>query len=329
MKRHGWRVPEHETPPHTTDVKKKTASPCGGAAVSAKLSAENPQSRAQSARRTRQRCDGVRTSSKARAAVPEKTMFFLDWDDTLLPTTHLRSTRSITPSGTLVGVPPPSLRVQLLALEREVCDLLARVQGQPNTVVCIVTSASAGWVESSAAQFMPTVAAAIKSRQVRVRNARASSQGTNADATDSGNSALNPARWKADVFWEELAQLRWSSPAAPSSPSAPLHRDVDIEPPHCEPQSVRIVSIGDSHWERTAASVVGRQGDVVVTVKLAANPSCAALRQQLRRIRQAVDQLCSANRSAAINAVAQRDGKMPAKPASVAQARSGSGAIAT
>merc|ERR1712146_316185 len=137
------------------------------------------------------------------------------------------------------------------------------------------------------------------------------------------------ARWKADVFWEELAPLRWSTPGSSSLASSPQQSvDTELEEQqvfhHCEPQSVRIVSIGDSQWERTAASVVGRQGDVVVTVKLAANPSCAALRQQLRRILQAVPQLSSAKQSAAINTVAQRDQKKAAKATGMSQPRSAS-----
>ncbi len=289
-----------------------------------------PSTCAPEPRRTRRRHD-----SAPAAAPPTPTMFFLDWDDTLLPTTHLRSAKCITTSGEIVVEPPPSLRVQLLALEREVCDLLATTQGQPGAVVCIVTNASSGWVQSSAARFMPTVAAAIESRQIRVRHARAASAARDVSDQGGGTSVLNPARWKADVFWEELAPLRWR-PTIPSSPSSPLRSQQtdwlssleDLagspRPPtfqHCEPQSVRIVSIGDSQWERTAASVVGRQGDIIVTVKLAANPSCAALRQQLRRIRQAAAQLAAAKNSASINAVAQRDSKVKAAPTALAVAK--------
>ncbi len=320
MKRHGWAVPEEELLP-------KPAKEAGGDAPSAaEESVEAKPREARPTRRTRQRRDELCAPEAVPEAV-EQTMFFLDWDDTLLPTTHLRSASCITSSGGIVGVPPPSLQVQLLALEREVCDLLASLQEQPNAVVCIVTNASAGWVQSSAAEFMPAVAAAVKSRQIRVRNARTAvgtTHGTSAKVKGSG--VLNPARWKADVFWEELAPLRWSTPGSPSPAPSPQDFRVDAESlqeqpvfKHCEPQPVRIVSIGDSQWERTAASVVGRQGDVVVTVKLAANPSCAALRQQLRRIRQAATQLRSAKQSASINAVAQRNSKKPAKPASAPQ----------
>lgn len=250
-------------------------------------------------------------------------MFFLDWDDTLLPTTHLRTAGCVASSGALVGSVPESLRVELLALEREVCDLVEQAQEQPGAVVCIVTNASEGWVESSAAEFMPAVGAAIEARHIRVRHARVSSAAQDlAGGGSGGKSVLNPARWKADVFWEELAPLRWR-PSTPTLPPASPETDwqlvdeLEEEPvEHCEPQSVRIVSIGDSNWERTAASVVGRAGDIIVTVKLAASPSCAALRQQLRRIRQAMGQLATAKHSASINAVAQKS-KTKAKAAPV------------
>jgi hypothetical protein len=355
MKRHGWIASTADEP--KKGARARGEAPEGGDAVSpvgtdgaadrtpdavAPGQCETDEPTRRTRRRRHDKC-GVETA----AQTPGPTMFFLDWDDTLLPTTHLRSASCITASGELVGAPPPSLRVQLLALEREVCDLLAKAQDQPGEIaVCIVTNASEGWVQSSATTFMPMVAAAIESRQIRVRHARtASAAARDADTKGKrgGASVLNPARWKADVFWEELAPLRWcpSSPRSPSPPSSPQGDwtlvDAELRPPqqevfqHCEPQSVRIVSIGDSQWERTAASVVGRQGDVIVTVKLAANPSCAALRQQLRRIRQAMTQLSTARHSASINAVAQRDSnaKAHAKAPTPAVAKeSGSTAIA-
>ena len=331
MKRHGWATPGGEPKAdaplsgagaggaHAPGVAGRTST-ARGLTDGGAPACETPQS----TRRTRRRHDFA-----APAGTPKPTMFFMDWDDTLLPTTHLRSAKCFTTSGELIGEPPPSLRVQLLALEREVCDLLAKAQEQPGAVVCIVTNASEGWVQSSAAQFMPAVAAAIESRQIRVRHARTASAARDVADQGDGTSVLNPARWKADVYWEELAPLRWRPTTASSLPPsqqgdwALLDEDLanTTQYQHCEPQAVRIVSIGDSQWERTAASVVGRQGDIIVTVKLAANPSCAALRQQLRRIRQAVAQLSTAKHSASINAVAQRETKVKATPTPLAVAK--------
>ena len=330
MKRHGWAIPGSEpkadapisgagaggTHAPGVAVRTATARVTDGGGRACETS--------QSTRRTRRRHD-----SATPAGTPKPTMFFLDWDDTLLPTTHLRSAKCFTSSGGLISDPPPSLRVQLLALEREVCDLLSRVQEQPGAVVCIVTNASEGWVQSSAAQFMPAVAAAIESRQIRVRHARTASAARGVADQGNGTNVLNPARWKADVFWEELAPLRWQPTTARSLPPprqgdrAPHDENLTNTTQYedCELQPVRIVSIGDSQWERTAASVVGCKGDIIVTVKLAANPSCAALRQQLRRIRQAVAQLSTAKHSASINAVAQRETKVKVAPTPLAVAK--------
>ena len=330
MKRHGWVASAGDPSPKSPRGLSSPGSPRARSspvasraheekAVPASLAdGESPE---QPTRRTRRRHsrppaptgDGGDDGDEK----PLQTMFFLDWDDTLLPTTHLRTAGCVASSGALVGTVPSSLRVELLALEREVCDLVEKAQEQPGAVVCIVTNASDGWVQSSAAEFMPAVAAAIEARHIRVRHARTSSAAKDlaeGGGGGSGKSVLNPARWKADVFWEELAPLRWrpSTPRKDSPPASPetdwqLVNGLEEESiQHCEPRSVRIVSIGDSQWERTAASVVGRAGDIIVTVKLAASPSCAALRQQLRRIRQAMGQLATAKHSASINAVAQK-----------------------
>ena len=250
-----------------------------------------------------------------------QTMFFLDWDDTLFPTTHLRTTGCITSAGAVVGAAAPALMSELAELENEVCKLLEQALALDATV-CVVTNASEGWVQSSASRFAPRVLKMLEARRIRVRHARTSASSV-ADE-DEGGGVLNPARWKADVFWEELAPLRWKPPSPrkedeEQEDSGWTVVDPATQPPlfaqpeQCEPRSVRIISIGDSQWERTAASVVGRQGDVIVTVKLAASPSCGAVRQQLRRIRQALPQLHSASKSASINAVAQRQGGKVAK----------------
>jgi len=250
------------------------------------------------------------------------TMIFLDWDDTLLPTTHLRTAGLLDSAGNFVSMPESALEEELNRLQDEVVRLLSATAASARVVV--VTSASEGWVQSSARKYFPRAYAMLARHRITVRHAR----------TQEGN-GCNPARWKADAMWEELASLRWSEhdtpQTEPGSPWAAMSRqDQQQHQQQCcdEPQSmsedadesdaridlaenatraarlVRIISIGDSQFERTAAGVVARNGDVVVTVKLKSAPSCSALRKQLARVRQAVPSLVTANASAEVNAVA-------------------------
>ena len=92
MKRHGWTVPADENPQNTEGRKGQGSVHVDGVDLSAKLIAEAPQSGTKPTRRvykTKRRRDDLSTPAKGPKAVPEQTMFFLDWDDTLFPTTEL------------------------------------------------------------------------------------------------------------------------------------------------------------------------------------------------------------------------------------------------
>ena len=266
MRRHGWAAKVDEDSTRTLGSAGKLQ--VGGAAG---------RTRGGDSHRTHER-DGKSSG------VPGKkhaTMVFLDWDDTLLPTTHLKVSGAIDRTGTFLAAPPPALAAEICALQDEVAKLLNAVADQADKC-SIVTSASEGWVANSAQAFFGDgeVMRVIRERNIAIRHAR----------VDSGLSGrINPARWKADAMWEELEPL-WE-----------------------EHRAVRILSVGDSVWERTAAGVVAREHDILVTIKLKSNPTAAALRKQLLRVRQALPSLVGCTQSAEINAVNQERGKRSTK----------------
>jgi hypothetical protein len=247
------------------------------------------------------------------------TMMFLDWDDTLLPTTHLKALGCLDSTGRFVEQPTPQLAVDLAQLEAEILRLLLRAGGGEQLTVAIVTSASRGWVQSSAAQFMPRVAQHLRECEAKltVRHAR-DEEGEEEEEGGGGGVYSNPARWKADAMWEELAPLRWGATRGGGGGGGGRAEEgamgvvcgsggeggISTGGAAAAARRVRIISIGDSQWERTAAGVVARKGDIVVTVKLRSGPSCSALRKQLARVCQALPSLVGATASAEINAVA-------------------------
>ena len=238
----------------------------------------------------------TRRSLRAEMRSRARSLFLLDWDNTLLPTNMLRVCRCLTASGDVVkACPPPDMvRADLAALEGHVCGLLDSIRQLPSAEVAIVTNASEGWVQSSSAKFLPRVADYIAEHNINVRSART------ATAEAMGGS---PAEWKATIFTQELAPLRW-----PVSLWAP-HDAYD----GAGSQAVRIISIGDSEYERTAAAAVAHHDDIVVTVKLAANPTCRQLCQQLRTVRSSLPKLHAMDKCVAINAVPQKKQKQKQK----------------
>lgn len=228
----------------------------------------------------------LRTEKRARA----KSLFLLDYDNTLLPTNMLRVCRCLTSTGEVVKARPPQsmLQADLAVLETQVCDLLLAIQQIPGAEVAIVTNASEGWVQSSAGKFLPKVWRLITERNISVRHTR------KACGTCTGGS---PDEWKAAVFNQELAPFRWPVSLWASHDA---HDGAGA-------QAVRIISIGDSMWEHNAATAVAHRDDIVVTVKLAANPTCRQLYQQLRTVRKALQKLHGMSKSVSINTVAQKN----------------------
>lgn len=84
------------------------------------------------------------------------SVFLLDWDDTLFPTTALSS------------LGPELLDEALKAVDTTVAELLSAVLAIPNGRLIILTNANITWVYHSAATFLPKVDALLRAQEGRV-----------------------------------------------------------------------------------------------------------------------------------------------------------------
>lgn len=124
------------------------------------------------------------------AAAALRTIIFVDWDDTLLPTSWLAEL------GLREGrVIPDSDQWTLLQNVAESSTCLLRVAMQYGRVV-IVTNAERGWVEHSCQQFFPSMAPVLE--EVTIVSARSSHQ----------HKVDDPTEWKRLAFAQEIRRAR-------------------------------------------------------------------------------------------------------------------------
>lgn len=174
------------------------------------------------------------------------TVVILDWDDTLLPSSW------ITQAGHRLDTPleiDETTRQQLETLEQSVANLLHCVT-QRSTCV-IITNAETGWVELSAAKFMPSVAKVVN--RLRVVSARSSYERTYPDS---------PLDWKFAAFTQELDSFY-------NGFAADARRNV--------------ISFGDSLHEREAIHLVtgAMQNVHTKSIKFVERPSIRQLQHQV------------------------------------------------
>mmetsp|Transcript_54075 Transcript_54075/g.125737 ORF Transcript_54075/g.125737 Transcript_54075/m.125737 type:complete len:308 (+) Transcript_54075:24-947(+) len=141
------------------------------------------------------------------------TCIIFDWDDTLLCTSYLNLHND--------EALPPEATCYLRGIEAAAVKLLETSQRVGHTF--IVTNSESGWVEYSAAQWLPAVVPLLRSHNMRIISARASYE----------------EKFPGDLF-------RWKTQSF-----------LDIER-ELDPQAVsNVISLGDSHNEMDAAHVLG------------------------------------------------------------------------
>lgn len=227
----------------------------------------------------------VSTGSQADFFKPEQTIILLDWDDTLCPSTWIRSNR-----GALSFFKPaPQLdkyQVPLRKLEQN-CEALIRAAMQLGTVI-IVTNAMEPWVETSSRHFLPGLLSlvhelpVIYARSVYETQAcdpvRAEARRAMPGLYDAnGTNRLqrfdeaDPQKWKELVFHQEIGGF-YSRYAKQSWKN--------------------ILSIGDSIFERDAVRNViqtrptpGRKCRCK-TLKLFDNPGIEELIEQVKLVHE-------------------------------------------
>lgn len=129
--------------------------------------------------------------------------------------------------------------------------------------VFIITNAMKGWVEQSAARWMPGILPML--RQVPVISAR-----SNHEAQHPGD----VAQWKKQAFLDLQRQL---------------HSDV----------VTNLISVGDSNFELEAVHAMGKAfaTSLVKTVKLKEHPTAQELAKQLALIRPKLEKIAEAARN--------------------------------
>jgi hypothetical protein len=173
---------------------------------------------------------------QAARAPKHQTVIIFDWDDTLLYTTFVQQVH---------GRPiPPAMTRILQRIEQSAHQLLETALTLGHTFV--ITNAMEGWVQESAARFMPSLLPILQ--KVRIISAR---------STQEAHCSGDVSQWKVRAFLEMGRQL-----------------DSQI--------ITNLVSIGDSNFELEAAQILGEQfaHSLVKTVKLKEMPSPQELAKQ-------------------------------------------------
>eukprot|EP00746_Dinoflagellata_sp_MGD_P149468 gnl/MRDRNA2_/MRDRNA2_81494_c0_seq2.p1 gnl/MRDRNA2_/MRDRNA2_81494_c0~~gnl/MRDRNA2_/MRDRNA2_81494_c0_seq2.p1 ORF type:complete len:374 (+),score=70.28 gnl/MRDRNA2_/MRDRNA2_81494_c0_seq2:94-1215(+) len=104
----------------------------------------------------------VTTGTQEQYAEPWQTIIFLDFDDTLFPTTWLGDIGLLSNIHFLKAPTDPETMMELEKIDKAACSVLAAACQLSNRT-CIVTNAQAGWVMNSAQIFMPQLHSLLNS----------------------------------------------------------------------------------------------------------------------------------------------------------------------
>lgn len=182
-------------------------------------------------------CDEKVWVPKKQRPSDHQSVLIFDWDDTLLCTSYLMQVQGRTV--------PMAARQALLRIERAACKLLEKAMTLGSTF--IITNAEEGWVQESAALYMPSLTPILA--KVLVISARSNHQ---------AECAGNIAEWKKRAFLQLGRQL----------PPDPI---------------TNLISVGDSNFELEAARLLGEQFELgfIKTVKLQERPTPEELLKEL------------------------------------------------
>lgn len=191
------------------------------------------------------RVDYLRRLSNEKVWLPKdkrtpehQSVIIFDWDDTLLCTSFLSQAQ---------GRPiPQATKQQLMRAELAAQKLLESAVSLGHTF--IITNAEKGWVEESAARFMPSLKHILE--KVQIISARSEHEGE-----------CTSDQWKNRAFLELGRQL----------------------PPET---MTNLVSIGDSKFELEAAKLLGQQfsRSFIKTVKFQEHPTPEELVRELETL---------------------------------------------
>jgi len=131
------------------------------------------------------------TPSIGLVSTPRETLFVLDWDDTILPSSWIQRQGLRLDEGSELA----DWQQELLSEVAMAAAGLLRMTKERGTVV-LVTNAERGWIELSCRKFMPELMPCIEG--VRIVSARTSYEGP---------FCVGPLDWKVRAFEAEVARI--------------------------------------------------------------------------------------------------------------------------
>jgi hypothetical protein len=201
---------------------------------------------------------GAVHESAAAAAEPdrfskEETLFLVDWDDTLLPTTYLANQNLREDSEV-----PIHFAEELASYSEVVAETIREMRERGRVV--IVTNAETGWIDMTCVKFLPGLQSVLN--EVEAVSARSMFEPLGFQS---------PSQWKEEMFAEKIAQhygasqnrARWN-----------------------------VVSMGDASHEREAIHKVSRAtGCLAKSLKFMERPDVVHLRQEHELIQSYLHQI--------------------------------------
>lgn len=201
-----------------------------------------------------------------------QTVVIFDWDDTLLPTSFLQRSQDQAPARKkcLQGI--ENIGKQMLELALQMGHTF------------IITNAMEGWVEHSAAKYMPQLLPVLQ--RIHIISAR------NYEQQYPGNYS----QWKIQAFLG-------------------VQRTLDSQ------IITNLISIGDSNFEMDAVHVMGQEFEqaLVKTIKFKANPTDEELHKQLELVAQKLEKIVMNARNLKIGLERKWGGSSPKQASSPRQ----------
>jgi hypothetical protein len=198
----------------------------------------------------------------------QHTMIIFDWDDTLLPSSYLGSRRCRLDSDFKHIPYGDRIKSALDQLDNVVSSLLKTATQYGK--VHIITNAEQGWVQLSAAKFLPLTSSLLPS--FVIESARTAHERSFPDA---------PLKWKMSSFAENIQNF------LTSTSRSDMHTEKHI------------ISLGDSQLERQAVRTTTRgyaQYKLhTKSIKLSENPSIEQLTRQMELVTQCFNYICTHN----------------------------------
>lgn len=184
---------------------------------------------------------------QAQRAPKHQTVIIFDWDDTLLCTSWL----NVRQEATL----PPVAEKHLKGIESAAIRLLETSLRLGNTF--IITNAMNGWVEYSAARYIPEILPMLQ--RVRVISARSKFEAQHPNEV---------SQWKIQAFLEVQRQL-----------------NSEI--------ITNLISLGDSNFEMDAVHIMGKEFEqaLIKTIKFRESPIPEELLKQLDLVSQKFEKI--------------------------------------